>query len=1540
MLTSWRLYVVCVTLAISLHRGNGQSSKGCPPQEASVPIVSLGSSGFAQCSHSNLPKVLEGLRSVGQYLQEPIDELILENNHLPSLPGKTFFPLRVMRLMLRYNGLERVSAGWLSGLETSLMELFIVEPELRSLPEDSLDRMNALEAITIQSNLMKRLPRFSALPKLRYLQIESLSLVEMSSRHFRALPALEKLHVVGSPRLARLEGGILQDLPSLTLVNISFCGISWIHPRAITHLPALTELWLVGNKITDAAIVGRSIRDLPALEILRLDYNYMDKLSEAAFVDLPSLKKLYISNNRITELHHGAFHRVPKLRMLDLNKNSVRSVHPESFLQHSGSGLEELWLVENDISHVAELRSLLDALPRLIFLDMSFNNLEAIPFGALRGHPTLERLHLDYNKIHLVEREAFMAMPALRELRLKNNSLSDILNGPLWNLPALKGLDLSGNYYRRIEPRLLANLPSLRKVDLSGNEITNVDPASFLGTPSLEHVNISHNALSALHPATFRHLLGLYELDLSNNKLLEFVPGLPRGIENLHISRNQITTLPQLPSPDLDLPALRLLDINSNGIQRISSGALRSVPQLKKLYIGKNAIQQLEDGSLDGLSRLEVLDLHDNRIIQVHPNALKETTELRELRLGDNRLNVVRPEVFHFLSHLKKLDISKNQLTEISPGTLENTRDIQIIDASHNSLMVLPPSLHGMKHLRSLELTNNRLKTVNPDILSSLTSLAELRLTQNLVQELRRGAFDNLLHLKTVFLDENELEIIEPHAFHSLPSLRTLKLNKNKLRDIPNHAFNNLPSLQIIELQENRLKNIANNAFFEVPHLLMLNLSSNQLPGLDEAGLRSMRSLEMLDLSNNKLSRVAGGSLEKMEWLVELRLDGNQICTVYGSPFNGMPRLRVLSIKNNKMMSFPEHSVQKLRGNLAVLDINGNPLACSCSMLWFRAWLQESSLMGPKCNDGILLRDMRLSRQDCAQESRQAEPVAPGCEAELLSAPGAYGTSQVFSQWMDLKDNVSTSGNNKLAPSPEESDYFYDEYVDYPYNETLMASSLLANTNSTRNETITFKPDTETQKSSHYIVGDTPTIYAAASKNKTKSAHNPTIPKVVSSSPSSSGFTFFGVPLPNFNLNLNNLWGRGNGRMSEHQRLPDQQIAERKTAIVNNPPPPPSVLNHRFPPTMPEIQTGGFIPLLPGTGGFKPIPNPHLKPIGTVEIEKVNISESSWPVPENFTPATITRVSYPTKPQQTADNLKSESSLGHPIPTPSTPTIPTSPTNKKEPDTVLNLNKTRLQTTIEVEQPAVIEIIPSMVTNTETSTNKAEKNKKPSTASTIELQKETKNVTNGSESNTEFVTFVPQFEQTANSDRFEDIFKEFVDNVSVPAIVTSSERSKQIQANAFKMTTEKSITSTTVITSKTTATTEHASSPISTLLAPQSPHYRPQGRPIITRVQSPHVSGSAPLLADLEISEDDQPSHLSKKETKDVQITGVATTQKIDTRNQDMSWYYVNYNKTNLEPYIGPGGTFPRSDSSNVCVLENFTIFLGIIVHLCILFAH
>ncbi|KAJ8954411.1 hypothetical protein NQ318_011085 [Aromia moschata] len=290
-----------------------------------------------------------------------------------------------------------------------------------------------------------------------------------------------------------------------------------------------------------------------------------------------------------------------------------------------------------------------------------------------------------------------------------------------------------------------------------------------------------------------------------------------------------------------------------------------------------------------------------------------------------------------------------------------------------------------------------------------------------------------------------------------------------------------------------------------------------------------------------------------MEWLVELRMDNNEICSVQGFTFNGMPRLRSVSLKNNKIMTFPEQAIQRLRGNIAVFDIDGNPLICGCNMLWLQVWLQELDQPGPHCIDGQLLRKTPLSRQDCSQQGRNVERAIPECNVELLASPGLYKTSQVSPLWMNLKSSENMTADllgtkNYLAPTPEESDYFYDDYVDYPYNESLSDSNGI-HTNKYKNkengDTVTMKVPLST-KSPHFIPGesfylllredrngDTPTLYAGI-KNKTR---KPDIPPKVNNSPSSSGFTFFGVPLPS--LNLNQLLGSGSGRLegSSHPQL-------------------------------------------------------------------------------------------------------------------------------------------------------------------------------------------------------------------------------------------------------------------------------------------------------------------------------------------------------------------------------------------------------------------
>lgn len=135
--------------------------------------------------------------------------------------------------------------------------------------------------------------------------------------------------------------------------------------------------------------------------------------------------------------------------------------------------------------------------------------------------------------------------------------------------------------------------------------------------------------------------------------------------------------------------------------------------------------------------------------------------------------------------------------------------------------------------------------------------------------------------------------------------------------------FKHLNFLQAVHLQQNNLRYMSPFSFYRAPSIVYLNISSNRFENLEHVGLRSVRNLEVLDLSNNGIRRITTNPLRGLDWLVELKLDDNRICKVQGEPFSTMPRLRVLTMRNNKMVSITEPTFRSLRGNLAILDLDG-----------------------------------------------------------------------------------------------------------------------------------------------------------------------------------------------------------------------------------------------------------------------------------------------------------------------------------------------------------------------------------------------------------------------------------------------------------------------------------------------------------------------------------------------------------------------------------------------------------------------------------------
>ncbi|EDV97704.1 protein artichoke [Drosophila grimshawi] len=1104
----------------------------CPPSEAILPCrCSLrGKEIQIWCSHSNLPQIMDGLKSVERNIKTKIDELVLENNQLPALPGRFFGNLQIVRLMLRYNSIERVSNGWLNELENSLVEIFIVEPQLRSIPSESLNGMINMLAITIQSDELKHLPDFSGLLSLTYMSVQSGSLTELQPHSFRHLPKLQHIHITGGTGLTRLEAGLFDGLISLKNLDLSRNGLNWIHLRALARLPNLVSLKLSHNQISDVGMIGRIVKDLEHLKKLRLDHNIINVIEDGSFVDLPNLSELHLNDNRITELQYGAFLGTPQLKTIYLHNNLIRRIHPESMLQSSGSGVEAVHIYNNEIAHVEALRALLDALPTLRFLDMSSNQLSELPYGALRGHGTLEQLHLNNNQLRRIERDALMAMPALRELRMRNNSLSSDLSLPFWNLPGLKGLDLAQNQFVRVDAQLLAGLPSLRRLDLSENGLKDLAANSFRHNGLLETLNISSNELSRIQPGTFMHLERLFEVDASFNQLTVVIPGLPQIVERISLRGNRITALPAAGSKSLQLPNLRMLDLSQNRIEQLARHGFQAAPELRVLSLAQNQLRLLEDTSFLGIQRLELLHLQDNQLGQADERALLPLAELRNLNLQSNKLESVTDNFFSNNSRLEQLDLSRNLIRTISPTAFDNQRSLEYLDLSGNALLDISVGLGNLHSLRDVDLSYNQITRVHSDVVNNWRNVVEIRMSNNLIVELQQGTFRNLPKLQYLDLSSNEIASVQPGALKGLDELQEFVLADNKLVELKDHVFEELPSLLASHFQYNKLRFISPESFHHASSLVFLNLSNNHFRNMENIGLRSMRNLEVLDLSTNGVKLVSTMPLKALNWLVELKMDNNQICRIQGSPFETMPRLRVLSMRNNQLRTIKERTFRNLRGNIAILDVDGNPIDCNCEMQWLSVWLQETNFPypGPKCKDGRLLRAARMERSLCAGlelfKGGENNDRNDGDHLPLLNEHG-----DVFQRDLPDEFNDECEANGE-RPMVGDSEYFYDQYVDS--TDVPDASNAVGSSSQ--------RPRPTSVASGNIDLNNT--------LLHTKYFNRRPQPGDGVGSP----FTFFGYPIPS--LSLGRFFGFGDRGRKQRTDQDDAMPATHRMAHINLPP--------------------------------------------------------------------------------------------------------------------------------------------------------------------------------------------------------------------------------------------------------------------------------------------------------------------------------------------------------------------------------------------------
>ncbi|KAF7253725.1 Leucine-rich repeat-containing protein 40 [Varanus komodoensis] len=267
-------------------------------------------------------------------------------------------------------------------------------------------------------------------------------------------------------------------------------------------------------------------------------------------------------------------------------------------------------------------------------------------------------------------------------------------------------------------------------------------------------------------------------------------------LTKLILSSNKLRCL----SDDVKLlPALTVLDVHDNQLISLPA-AIRSLENLQKLNVSHNKLKEIPE-ELIQLKHLRSLLLQHNELCHL-PDEFGQLAGLEELDISSNHISSI-PTSFASLTNLVRLNLACNQL-RILPSEISAMKSLKQLDCTKNYLETIPPELGNMASLEQLYLRRNKLCYFLD--LPSCTSLKELHLGENQIEELRPEHLKHLSSLCVLELRDNKLKCL-PDEITLLQGLERLDLSNNDINSLP-YKVGNLSQLKFLALEGNPLRTV------------------------------------------------------------------------------------------------------------------------------------------------------------------------------------------------------------------------------------------------------------------------------------------------------------------------------------------------------------------------------------------------------------------------------------------------------------------------------------------------------------------------------------------------------------------------------------------------------------------------------------------------------------------------------------------------------------------------------------------------------------
>lgn len=469
-------------------------------------------------------------------------------------------------------------------------------------------------------------------------------------------------------------------------------------------------------------------------------------------------------------------------------------------------------------------------------------------------------------------------------------------------------------------------------------------------------IDLTDNQLTDMQQSDFPVQSNVQNLRLSKNGLSAIAPRVFSNMErlmSLDLSLNPITRVHDKSFEGLS--QLRSLTLTNTKLRKLGK-PFNEIPNVSSLYLGYNQLEQIEEDDFEMITRVRSIDLSANRIQSIHPRAFENLPYLRYLILKNNPIIEARGLQFTS-SMLQLVDFSQCNLITVPGPMPSSVADFRLGNNEITEIKVT--DFENITNLQLLTLIENKISKVEYMAFSTNINLQELWLNSNNLKMIPRGL---PIRLEKLYMDQNEVHDIESGLFGKNANLETLSLNMNAVRQILSNSFSGLKNLTNILLKSNSIQEIRSGTFTDMLSLKKLDLSNNPLKKILPNAFNDLPSLQNLDMSYQEQTDVSVADdflngIKTVQYLQFMNSPGmakSFLKLVENNRGFSFPSLKVVNLEYNELETLPSN-LKDASVSLEMMTLDGNPLECDRRLLWLRNWMIESeikfySFEAPKCS--------------------------------------------------------------------------------------------------------------------------------------------------------------------------------------------------------------------------------------------------------------------------------------------------------------------------------------------------------------------------------------------------------------------------------------------------------------------------------------------------------------------------------------------------------------------------------------------------------------